>query len=291
MRRYRKRNEGEEEMRIDAHHHFWNPNRRVYYWMDAPELAPIRRPMGPDDLAPVLVENSIGGSILVQTIPDLAETAEFLALAAENEFVKGVVGWVDLTDPEVGKTLERLRNGPGGAYLKGIRHQAHDEADKSWLSRPDVIRGIGICGDHGLAQDLLVREAELPAALRCVEALPNVRFVVDHIAKPRIAAGEMQPWLGLMSELAERPNVACKLSGMITEADWHVDQLQPYGRAVIGMFGADRVLFGSDWPVCLLAGSYGSVVEAAQMLTEGLAQAGRDAVFGGNAARIYQLDP
>lgn len=280
-------------MIIDSHHHFWNPEQRDYYWMGGDDLAPIRRPIGPDDMRPLLRANGIEGTIIVQTIPSLEETEEFLATAAATEFVKGVVGWVDLTDPDIARVLARLLSGPHGRYLKGIRHQAHDEDDKAWLARPDVIRGIKACGAAGLVYDLLPKEPELPACITCVDALPEVQFVLDHIAKPRISQGAIDPWVDLVTDLAKRPNVACKLSGMITEADWatwSVEDLRQYADVVLEVFGPDRVMFGSDWPVCLLAGEYDQVFQAAQGLTDGLSDAARAKVFGQNAARIYRLD-
>lgn len=280
-------------MKIDAHHHFWNPNERDYYWMGGDVLAPIRRPIGPDDMAPLLDKAGIGGTVLVQTIPSLEETRDFLRVAAEVPFVKGVVGWVDLTDPDVADTVGELQAGPGGAYLKGIRHQAHDEDDKGWMARADVIAGVAACGAAGLVQDLLPKEPELPACIACVDALPDVTFVVDHIAKPRISSGEMEPWLSDITQIAQRPNVYCKLSGMVTEADWtswQVDQLRRYADQVLSLFGPDRVIFGSDWPVCLLAAEYADVVGAANSLIDGMDAHDRAAIQGGNAARVYGLD-
>lgn len=279
-------------MRIDAHHHFWNPEVREYPWMAGDALAPIRRPIGPDDLRPELESAGIEGTVLVQTIGSVSETEEFLEVADVTDFVKGVVGWVDLTDAEVGDTLDTLMAGPGGAYLKGIRHQAHDEADENWLARPDVIAGVAACADRGLVQDLLSKEPQLPACITIADMLPEVTFVLDHIAKPRIAEGELEPWRALIVELARRENVVCKLSGMITEADWtgwSVDDLRPYADIVLDAFGPERVMFGSDWPVCLLAGSYGDVVAAAEALTTGLSTSERDGVFGGVAQRVYGL--
>ena len=279
-------------MRIDSHHHFWNPEEREYYWMGGDEMAPIRRPIGPEDMAPLIEAAGIDGTVIVQTIPSVQETEEFLATAAEVDFVKGVVGWVDLTDPEVSVTLERLKAGTGGAYLVGIRHQAHDEDDKGWLARPDVIRGVRACGAAGLVYDLLPKEPELPASITLAKECPEVQFVLDHIAKPRIAEGAMEPWLSHMREIAALPNVACKLSGMVTEASWGswtLDDLRPYAEHVLELFGPDRILFGSDWPVCLLAASYEAVHSAAETLTGGLSASEMAAVFGGNAIRIYGL--
>ncbi|CUI89004.1 amidohydrolase family protein [Cognatishimia activa] len=280
-------------MIIDSHHHFWNPEERDYYWMGGDVLAPIRRPIGPEDMRPHLQAKGVEGTIIVQTVPTVEETEEFLATAAATDFVKGVIGWVDLQDPKVHRVLAEILSGPHGHYLKGIRHQAHDEEDKSWLARPEVIQGIKACGDAGLVYDLLPKEPELPSCITCVDALPDVQFVLDHIAKPRIAEGALEPWVDLVSELAKRPNVACKLSGMVTEADWEnwtVDHLRQYANVILEVFGPDRVMFGSDWPVCLLAGDYADIFEAAQSLTGTLSPEDQRKVFGQNAARIYRLD-
>ena len=279
-------------MRIDSHHHFWNPETRDYYWMAGEALAPIRRPIGPGDMAPLLEAAGIDGTVIVQTVPSVDETREFLATAAEVEFIKGVVGWVDLTAPGIADELAGLKAGPGGRYLVGIRHQAHDEEDKAWLARPDVIEGVRACGAAGLVYDLLPKEPELPACITLARALPEVQFVLDHIAKPRIAEGAMDPWAGLVEELAQLPNVSCKLSGMVTEADWKtwtVGDLEPYASRVLDLFGPERVMFGSDWPVCLLAASYEAVHSAAESLTSRLTPAEQAAVFGGTAMRIYGL--
>lgn len=280
-------------MKIDAHHHFWNPEERDYYWMGGDVLAPIRRPIGPADMAPLLDKAGIGGTVLVQTIPSVDETRDFLRVADEVDFVKAVVGWVDLTDPAVADTIASLQAGQGGRYLKGIRHQAHDEDDKGWMARADVISGVRACGAAGLVQDLLPKEPELPACLTCIDAAPEVTFVIDHIAKPRIAEGALDPWLGLITSAAERPNVYCKLSGMVTEADWgnwQVDHLRRYADHVLSAFGPDRVIFGSDWPVCLLAAEYADVVDAAHSLISSLSETEKQAILGGNAARVYGLD-
>ncbi len=280
-------------MRIDSHHHFWNPAARVYDWMAGAALDPIRRPFTPEDLRPHLAAAGIDGTVIVQAVHDVAETEEFLATAAATDFVKGVVGWVDLKDRLVDDTLDALLGRPDGSYLKGIRHLAHDEADEDWLARPDVIAGVAACGARGLVQDLLAKEPQLPACITIADILEEAQFVLDHIGKPRIAAGEMEPWRALVEELARRGNVACKLSGMITEAKWdgwQVEDLKPYADVILDAFGPDRVMFGSDWPVCQLAGDYAQVVEAAEALIDGLTPEEKAQVFGGNAARIYQLD-
>jgi L-fuconolactonase len=276
---------------VDAHHHFWDPARADYPWMIG-SYEPVRRPFGPGDLAPLLTANGIDATVLVQTRSSLDETREFLATAAGTPFVRGVVGWVDLTDPGVTDVVAELRAGPGGDRLVGIRHQVHDEPDPEWLLRDDVRRGIRAVGKAGLVYDLLVRTRELPAALAVVEGLPDVRFVIDHIAKPAIRDGVRQPWADRMAAFAALEHVACKLSGMATEADWGRWQpadLAPYVDHVLEVFGPRRMLFGSDWPVCLLAASYDRVVETAGELSGGLSEADAAAVFGGTATEVYRL--
>ena len=278
-------------MIVDAHHHFWDPSQADYPWM-TDDLAAIRRPFGPDDLAPLLTATGVDRTILVQTLASVDETLRFLATAAATPFVAGVVGWVDLTDPSVGDVIARLRDAPGGDHLVAIRHQVHDEPDADWLLRPDVRRGIAAGGAAGLTYDLLVRPRELPAALETVRALPSVRFVIDHIAKPPIKDGRLQPWADLMRPFGKEPNASCKVSGMITEADWaswQPDDLRPFVRHVLELFGAGRLLFGSDWPVCLVAGSYQQAFDAARAALGDLGTEELAAVFGGNAREVYRL--
>jgi L-fuconolactonase len=276
---------------VDAHHHFWDPSRADYPWM-TDDLAAIRRRFGPEDLAPLMARAGINRTILVQTRSSLDESREFLATAFASDSVAGVVGWVDLADPAVGEVIAQLVEGPDGARLVGIRHQVHDEPDPAWLLRGDVDRGIASVGAAGLVYDLLVRPRELPAALESVRAHPDVAFVIDHLAKPPIRAGELEPWLSLMRPFGKLENVACKVSGLVTEADWHgwkVDDLRPFVDAALEIFGADRLMFGSDWPVCLLAATYADVVEAARSATERLSPDERDELFGGTARRVYRL--
>jgi L-fucono-1,5-lactonase len=277
--------------RVDSHHHFWDPSRADYPWM-TDELVAIRRAFGADDLRPLLAAAGIDASIVVQTRSSIEETAEFLATAAGEPFVAGVVGWVDLTGPAVPEAISRLRGLPGGERLVGVRHQVHDEGDPEWLGRRDVRRGLAAVADAGLTYDLLVRTRELPAALEAARALPELRFVVDHIAKPEIARGVLEPWAGRLGALARLPNTFCKLSGMVTEAvwtDWSVDDLRPYADVVLETFGPSRLLFGSDWPVCLLAAGYQEVVDATQALLEDLSVDERGAVLGGTAIEVYRL--
>jgi L-fuconolactonase len=272
---------------VDSHHHFWDPSRREYAWM-GDELAPIRRPFGARELAPLVAAAGIDGTILVQTISSLDETREFLATAAATDFVAGVVGWVDLTDPSVGDTIAELRGGPGGTYLVGLRHQVHDEPDPVWLLRDDVRRGIEKVGEAGLVYDLLVKTRELPAAVELATSFPDLPFVLDHIAKPRIAAGPRDvEWERAMAPLADCANVYCKLSGMVTEArwpGWTAGDLQPYVSRVLEWFGPERCMFGSDWPVCLLASDYARVVGTMRAIV-----GENDDVFGATATRVYRL--
>jgi len=255
-------------------------------------LAPIRRPFTPQDLAPLLAAAGVDGTVLVQTVPSVAETREFLATAAATPFVAGIVGWVDLTDPDVATTLDALKSGPGGERLVGIRHQVHDEDDAVWLLRPDVRRGLAAVRDAGLAYDILVRPRELPAALATARDFPDLRFVIDHLAKPPIASGETAPWAALMEPFRDLTHVSCKLSGMVTEADWATwtpDDLRPYVLRALDIFGLDRVMFGSDWPVSLLAAEYGEVKAALEAALPPLSAEDRAKVFGGNAIRFYGL--
>lgn len=274
-------------MAVDAHHHFWDPTRRAYPWM-GDELAAIRRPFGPEDLRPFLAAGGIDKTILVQTVSSVEETREFLATAAVTDFIAGVVGWVDLTDRSVGATIRELRASPGGHRLVGVRHQVHDEADPEWLLRGDVQRGIAAVGDAGLVYDLLLRTRELPAALKTVKRHRRMQFVIDHAAKPRIASGPAdQQWEKAMAPFADQANVACKLSGLVTEADWKSwtpEQLEPYVRRVLEWFGPERCVFGSDWPVCLLAASYEQVVNSIKAIV-----GDDDEVFGATAMRVYGL--
>jgi L-fuconolactonase len=276
---------------IDAHHHFWDPTRADYPWL-TDDLATIRRPFGPADLAPLLAASGIDATILVQTRSSLEETREFLATAAATPFIRGVIGWMDLRDASVEVTLARIRLGPGGEHLVGIRHQVQDEADPGWLVRSDVMRGIRAVGRAGLAYDLLVRPRELPIARELVAMMPDVRFVVDHLGKPPIGDHGLQPWAGLVSTFAGLPNAWWKLSGLVTEADWahwRPADMQPFVDHVLAVAGPERLIFGSDWPVCLLAASYDRVLAAARETLAGLTGSEQAAVFGGNAAVAYRL--
>jgi L-fucono-1,5-lactonase len=277
--------------RVDAHHHFWDPARASYPWM-TPELAPIARAFGPNDLAPLLEAAGIGRTIVVQARSSVDETRELLAVAARSPFVAGVVGWVDLSDPAIGDVLATLRANAGGERLVGVRHQVHDEPDPEWLLRADVRRGLEAVAGAGLVFDLLVRLRELRAALELVRAMPNLRFVIDHLAKPPIRDGALEPWAALIRPLGGLDNAWAKVSGLVTEADWKasgIEDFAPYVRHAIDVFTPGRLMFGSDWPVCLLAAPYERVVELARDLTSGFTDAERESFFGGTASRVYRL--
>jgi L-fuconolactonase len=278
-------------MIVDAHHHLWDPGRRTYPWMQGDALAPLRRPYTLADLR-AATAGRVDRTVLVQTVSDEAETLEFLAAAdASDGLVAGVVGWVDLTPPPAPHPHPALRAAPGGQRLVGIRHQVQDEPDPRWLLRSDVTRGLRAVAAAGLVYDLLVLVPQLEAATAAVRAAPELRFVLDHLAKPGIAAGEREPWASRIAELARLPNVAAKVSGLVTEADWRrwtAEDIAPYVAHALAAFGADRLMFGSDWPVCTLAASYAEVWSLAERLA-GVAD--RAAVLGGNAARLYGLRP
>lgn len=281
-------------IRVDAHQHFWpEPTPALYPWMTDAQAA-LRRPFGPDDLRPLLQARQIDRTVLVQTRSSVEETRELLAIADATDFVAGVVGWVDLTNPNADETLAALKAEPAGRWLVGIRHQVHDEPDAGWLLRPDVQRGLRAVQEAGLAYDLLLRPRELGPALAVARTFPDLRLVIDHIAKPEIAHGEIDVWAAGMAPFAELPHVSCKLSGMVTEADWQRWQPadpRPYVERVVGWFGDDRLLFASDWPVCTLAASYERVHDALAGILEdlGLTADARRKIFGANARRFYGL--
>jgi L-fuconolactonase len=280
-------------VKIDAHHHFWDPSRYSYPWMAGDALDPVRRAFGPADLSSELERTGVTETVLVQTVSDIAETRDFLRVAAATRFVAGVVGWVDLTSPAVTEDLDDLLNSEEGAWLVGIRHQVHDEPDPDWLRRDDVRRGLAAVHARGLAYDILVRARELPAATETAAAFPDLRFVLDHIAKPRIVDGRDDLWQERMPALAALPNVSVKLSGMITEADWQSwtsSGLRPFVQSVVDWFGIDRVMFGSDWPVCLLAGSYESMWQGLAEALGPLSSSEEALVYRDNAVRAYALE-
>jgi L-fuconolactonase len=276
---------------IDTHQHFWDPATGWYDWMTGP-LAVLAEPYTPDDLRPLLARHRVDGTILVQACAQVEETRQFLALAAGTDFIRAVVGWVDLSDPAVADVLAGLRAGPGGEYLVGFRHQVQDEPDPEWLSRPEVRRGLGVLDGAGMRYELLVNQLQMPAAVATVRALPNLRFILDHVGKPPVASGEMEPWASRIAALAAEPNVVSKFSGMATQADWKswtTNDLRPYADHVLRVFGPDRLMYGSDWPFCHLAATYDQQFESTSELLAGLSATERAQVMGGTATRAYGL--
>ncbi len=277
---------------IDAHHHVWDLSVRDQGRITGPELAPLRRDFLLANLEPKARAAGVTATVLVQTIDVPEETPEFLALAKNSDLVAGVVGWTDLTSPDVARALAALREGPGGEHLVGIRHQVQQESDPRWLLRPDVLRGLAAVAEAGLVYDLVVRPYQLPAAHDAARLLPGLTFVLDHAGKPPIASGELRPWADAVRLLASLPNTVCKLSGLVTEADpdrWSVQDLRPYADTILDAFGPRRLMFGSDWPVCRLAATYAEVIAAAKELTASLAPSERHEIFTGTALRTYGL--
>lgn len=277
-------------MIIDAHHHLWEDlTRRDYDWLA--DLDRIRRPYTVADLTTV---SPADRTVLVQTVPTVEETEEFLATAAATPLIAGVVGWVDLTASDVADRLAALRASPGGSHLVGIRHPAQGETDPDWLLRPEVVRGIKAVAEAGLTYDILILPAQHEAAIALADKVPGARFVLDHAGKPAIAADGYEPWAKFLTALAARPNVFCKLSGLVTEADWTTwtaDDLRPYATHALDSFGPDRVMFGSDWPVCELAATYAEVLDSARVVTADLSLSEQNEVFAGTAARAYPIGP
>jgi len=275
-------------MRIDAHQHFWELGRLDYPWMPA-EPSVLRQNFFPSDLAPILERNRFEGSVVVQAHHSMAETEWLLELADATEFVRGVVAWVDLTDPHLGKVLDGLQRRP---KFKGVRHLVHDEPDDRWLLRPDVLAGLTELARRGLPYDLLLHPRHLRLVPEIAGKVPELRMVIDHIAKPLIAEQILEPWAADIEEASRLPQVYCKLSGMITEADhqaWKSEHLRPYVSHVLRIFGAERLMFGSDWPVCLLAGSWKAVLAAFTQAVGPQRIETRERLLGGTAEEFYGI--
>jgi L-fuconolactonase len=272
-------------MRIDAHHHLWTLARGDYGWL-TPRLAPIYRDFALPDLAPLLAAARIEGTILVQAAPTEAETMFLLDIAESAEVVRGVVGWTDFDAADAVARIEALaeRND-----LVGLRPMVQDIADDDWLLRPALAPLLRAMADAGLVFDALVLPRHLPRLLQVVDRHPDLTFVLDHFGKPHLATGEIERWRRDIASLAERPNLVCKLSGLVTEAraDWQIADLRPAVDHVLACFGPARMLWGSDWPVVDLAGGYAKWLAAAQTLMDSLSAEENEAVFGGTAARVY----
>jgi L-fuconolactonase len=275
---------------VDAHHHLWDLDVRDQDWITGEELAPLRRSFLLEDYELEARAAGVTASVVVQTVTVPEETPELLALAAQSDLIAGVVGWTDLTAPDIAERVAALTRLHGGDKLVGIRHQVQLEPDPNWLIRPDVLRGLAALADAGLVYDLVVTPGQLPAAAQAAASLPDLVFVLDHLGKPPIAAGTLEPWARELRGLAALPNTAAKLSGLVTEADWHrwtPADLRPYAEVALDAFGPNRLMFGSDWPVCTLAAEYCDVLDSARDLTDLLSAAERRAVFADTATRIY----
>lgn len=278
-------------MIIDSHQHFWQHSLPFdYSWQDAPELAPIRRDFLPEDLAPLINSVGVDGTVFVQTQHNVEENRWVLELAEQNEFIAGVVGWVDLASEQCEEQLLEFKDNP---KFVGIRHVTQDEPDDDFIIRPEVIRGLKVLQKHGVPFDLLFYVKHLKHAATLARELPELPMVIDHLAKPRIKDGATEDWIDNFKAAAEFPNVFCKLSGMVTEADWKnwkPADLKPYVETALESFGPKRCMYGSDWPVCELAGSYEQVHSALVEVLGPIGQSESDAIFGQTAAAFYGLD-
>lgn len=275
-------------MIIDAHHHFWNYNPVDFDWIDE-EMASLRRDFLPGDLQRTIAGTGVEGVISVQARQMVEETDWLLKLASENKFIKGVVGWLPLASEEIHSLLEKYATNP---WLKGVRHVVQDEPDPEFILGEKFNRGISLLKDFRLVYDILIFEHQLSHTIRFVDRHPDQIFVLDHIAKPKIKMNEIKNWSKNLKELAKRENVSCKISGMVTEADyknWTPEELQPYFDTVLEAFGPSRLLFGSDWPVCLAATTYQGWLSLVQKVFAGLSSEEQNQIFYQNAVRIYQL--
>jgi L-fuconolactonase len=274
--------------RIDAHQHFWRVERGDYFWLK-PELKPLYRDFGPADLAPLIKRGNVAATTIVQAAPTLAETRFMLEIAEQTQWVAGVVGWVDFESPSAADDIADLAQHP---KLIGIRPMIQDIPDDGWMLRPDLDPAFLALEESGLAFDALVFPRHLKNLLKRLQQHPNLRVVIDHCAKPRIAEGLFERWAADMARLARETTAFCKVSGLVTEAkkDWDIQDLRPYFDHVAERFGPERLVWGSDWPVCTLAATYEQWVAAVEELAAGFSQAEREALFGGNAITLYQLE-
>jgi len=280
-------------MKIDSHHHLWDLSIRPQDWMVGDGMDAVRRNFDVDDLRSAIAGTGIEKTILVHATTTTDETYELLALADIDPTIVAVVGWLQIDSVDAIKECEKYLQAPGGSYLKGIRDVAQDLPDSNYLAKPQSIATVQALGKMGLTYDILTKTPELKAAIELVRACPNVQFVLDHISKPYIAKQELEPWKSLITELSSFDNVMCKVSGMVTEANWNnwtTSDFVPYVDHIIESFTPSRLMFGSDWPVALLAApSYSAVVDLARSLTERFTESEKAAFWGLNAIKAYQV--
>lgn len=275
-------------MKIDSHQHFWRYDAVRDAWI-TDSMAVLKRDFMPEHLGVELVANGINASIAVQADPSENETKFLLDLAEKNSRIAGVVGWVDLLSSRVGERLEYFSH---FSKLRGFRHIAQAEPDDRFLVRENFVKAVAQLRAFGFTYDILIYPRQLPAAIDLVARLPQQYFVIDHCAKPEVKSGKLSPWAAQMREIAQNKNVFCKVSGLVTEADWKhwkAEDFKPYLDVIFGAFGTERLMFGSDWPVCLLAGTYGRVKQLIEDYVKGFSPADTEKIFGGNAARFYGL--
>jgi L-fuconolactonase len=280
-------------MRIDSHHHLWDLSIRPQEWMVGEGMDPVRRNFDTDDLRSAIAGTDIERTILVHATTTHDETYELLALADIDPTIIGVVGWLQIDSPDAIAECEKYLQAPGASFLKGIRDVAQDLPDSNYLAKPQSIATVQQLGKLGLTYDILTKTPELTAAISLVKACPDVQFVLDHISKPYIAKNEIEPWKSLITELASFENVSCKISGMVTEArwnNWRSADFVPYVDHIIESFTPQRLMFGSDWPVALLAAqSYSEVVQLAASLTENFTETEDELFWRENAISAYKI--
>jgi L-fuconolactonase len=275
-------------MKIDSHQHFWRYDAVRDAWI-TDSMALLKRDFMPEHLGVELVVNGIDASIAVQADPSENETKFLLDLAEKNSRIAGVVGWVNLLSSRVGERLEYFSH---FSKLRGFRHIAQAEPDDRFLVRENFVKAVAQLRAFGFTYDILIYPGQLPAAIDLVARLPQQYFVIDHCAKPEVKSGKLSPWAAQMREIAQNKNVFCKVSGLVTEADWKhwkAEDFKPYLDVIFGAFGTERLMFGSDWPVCLLAGTYRQVKQLIEDYAKGFSPADKEKIFGGNAARFYGL--
>lgn len=282
---------------VDAHHHLWDLTSRPQPWLDDPVHEPIRRTFGPDDLRTAATRTIAGrrleSTVVVQSVASVPETRELLALAAGDPLLGAVVGWADLTSPAIGDLVDELREGPGGNRLRALRHLVQGESAPLWLQRPEVERGLRAVRDRGLGYDILIGSHQFSQAIRLAARIPDLPLVLDHAGKPPIARRDLADWERQVRRLAGHPHVMCKVSGLVTEADhesWTIRDIRPVWEILLSSFGPGRLMFGSDWPVCVLAGGWNRWAATVDELLRGCSESETRAILADTATDFYRLE-